>query len=160
MKLNGKTEIRASSNACGITANAVYHLMGQHIEKTSNWFVPEKLEQQQAAYEDNILLDHMATGVVHPITQETITKYEKLAQDPIMKDTLKQFARNWVDSLRVLARQKEQTLGWKFDRLPRGTHHLNSRPHHGKNTVEQHPQHARRKIWCSGCRKLLFSNPP
>ena len=29
----------------------------------------------------------MANGVVHPITQETITKYEKLAQDPIMQDT-------------------------------------------------------------------------
>ena len=87
MKTNRKTEIQASSNACGITANAVYHLMGQHIEKTSNYFVPEKLEQQQATYEDNNLLYHMANGVVHPITQETITKYEKLAQDPIMKDT-------------------------------------------------------------------------
>ena len=31
----------------------------------------------------------MANGVVHPITQETITKYEKLAQDPIMQDTWK-----------------------------------------------------------------------
>jgi len=29
----------------------------------------------------------MANGVVHPITQETITKYEKLAHDPIMRDT-------------------------------------------------------------------------
>eukprot|EP00804_Cyclotella_cryptica_P023154 CCRYP_000368-RA/>CCRYP_000368-RA protein AED:0.46 eAED:0.46 QI:0/-1/0/1/-1/1/1/0/117 len=38
-------------------------------------------------YEDNILLDQMANGAVHPITQETITKYENLAQDPIMKDT-------------------------------------------------------------------------
>ena len=28
MKLNGKTEIRASANACGMTPNAVYHLMG------------------------------------------------------------------------------------------------------------------------------------
>jgi hypothetical protein len=29
----------------------------------------------------------MANGVVHPITQETITKYEKLANNPVVKET-------------------------------------------------------------------------
>ncbi len=61
--------------------------MGRHIEQTSSWFVPDKFTHQPATYEDNILFDHMANGVVHPITQETITKYEKLTQDPIMQDT-------------------------------------------------------------------------
>eukprot|EP00804_Cyclotella_cryptica_P025224 CCRYP_010323-RA/>CCRYP_010323-RA protein AED:0.29 eAED:0.29 QI:0/0/0/1/0/0/3/0/661 len=37
-------------------------------------------------FQDNILLDHMANSVVHPITQETITKYEKLANDPTIHD--------------------------------------------------------------------------
>ena len=79
--------MHASANPCGIKAETVYHLMGQHIENTTNCFVPEKLQKQQATFEDNILLDHMANGVVHPITQETITKYEKLAKDPLMKNT-------------------------------------------------------------------------
>ena len=29
----------------------------------------------------------MANGVVHPITNETITKYQKLVEDPLLKDT-------------------------------------------------------------------------
>jgi hypothetical protein len=30
-------------------------------------------------------LEHICNGVVHPVTQETITKYEKLANDPIIQ---------------------------------------------------------------------------
>jgi hypothetical protein len=37
--------------------------------------------------EHECMLDQVCNRVVHPVTQETITKYEKLANDPIMKDT-------------------------------------------------------------------------
>jgi hypothetical protein len=33
----------------------------------------------------HIKLKQMACGIVHPITKETITKYNKLANDPITK---------------------------------------------------------------------------
>jgi hypothetical protein len=33
-----------------------------------------------------INLEQIACGVVHPITKETITKYDKLANDPITRD--------------------------------------------------------------------------
>eukprot|EP00804_Cyclotella_cryptica_P027479 CCRYP_007450-RA/>CCRYP_007450-RA protein AED:0.29 eAED:0.29 QI:0/0/0/1/1/1/3/0/633 len=81
------TPPQASPNPCGIPARAVYALMEQHVAHTSKLFIPDKFASQTATYEDSILLEHMANGVVHPITQETITKYEKLANVPIMKDT-------------------------------------------------------------------------
>ena len=31
-------------------------------------------------------LQHMANGVVHPVTKETITKYKKLIEDPLLRD--------------------------------------------------------------------------
>ena len=100
--------MQASANPCGIKAEAVYHLMGQHIDNTTNCFVPEKLQGQQATFEDNILSDHMANGVVHPITQETITKYEKLAKDPLMKDT---WTKAMAKELGRLAQGFESTKG-------------------------------------------------
>jgi hypothetical protein len=60
--------------------------MGKHIEHATYHFIPTSLENNTRIFQDIILLDHMANGVVHPITQETITKYEKLANDPIMRD--------------------------------------------------------------------------
>ena len=37
-------------------------------------------------------IEHMCAPVVHPVTGETITKYQKLAQDPVTKET-------WTTSL-------------------------------------------------------------
>ena len=31
-------------------------------------------------------LEHVANGVVHPVTQETITNYKKLIKDPITRE--------------------------------------------------------------------------
>ena len=81
-----RQQLQASANACGISANAVYHLMGTHLEQTSKWFVPDRLENQQSTFEQGIILDHMANGVVHPVTKQTITKYEELANDPLLRD--------------------------------------------------------------------------
>ena len=32
-------------------------------------------------------LEEVANGVVHPVTKETITKYKKLIEDPLLRET-------------------------------------------------------------------------
>eukprot|EP00804_Cyclotella_cryptica_P027665 CCRYP_010275-RA/>CCRYP_010275-RA protein AED:0.43 eAED:0.43 QI:0/0/0/1/0/0/4/0/331 len=67
-------------------STVVYQLVGQHIKQATQHFIPTNLTHDTTTFQDNILLDHMANGVVHPVTQETITKYKKLANDPIMHE--------------------------------------------------------------------------
>ena len=31
-------------------------------------------------------IEHIANGVIHPVTKETITKYQKLVADPLLED--------------------------------------------------------------------------
>ena len=33
------------------------------------------------------ILEEVANGVVHPVTKETITKYKKLIEDPLLRET-------------------------------------------------------------------------
>jgi hypothetical protein len=35
--------------------------------------------------EPAIDIEELCDGVVHPVTQETITKYQKLAKDPLLQ---------------------------------------------------------------------------
>jgi hypothetical protein len=51
------------------------------LHQCSNAFIPHKFAPTSAPD-----LEHFANPVVHPITGETIDKYEKLANDPIMRD--------------------------------------------------------------------------
>ena len=37
--------------------------------------------------EANVNPEHFANGVVHPVTKETITKYKKLIDGPLLCDT-------------------------------------------------------------------------
>lgn len=74
---------------------------GTAHQKWNKHFIPSKLANEQATYQHNITFDHMANAVVHPIMQETITKYEKLANDPIMQDVwMKTCAKNYADWLK------------------------------------------------------------
>ena len=61
--------------------------MGTHLENPyhSN-FIPNSFTNDAAFYTSECQLEHIANRVVHPVTQETITKYEKLANDPLLKD--------------------------------------------------------------------------
>eukprot|EP00956_Cyclotella_meneghiniana_P039122 scaffold165964_cov50-Cyclotella_meneghiniana.AAC.1 len=60
--------------------------MGKHLESEySNAYVPQKFNNSPI-FSSEIALDHVANGVVHPVTKETITKYEKLANDPLLSD--------------------------------------------------------------------------
>jgi hypothetical protein len=83
-----KTNVCNPSTRLGINSQALVHLMGTHLEsKFHSAFIPDKLGHFSPTLEHECMLDQVCNGVVHPVTQEATTKYEKLANDPIMKDT-------------------------------------------------------------------------
>eukprot|EP00804_Cyclotella_cryptica_P012648 CCRYP_016913-RA/>CCRYP_016913-RA protein AED:0.31 eAED:0.31 QI:0/0/0/1/0/0/3/0/469 len=49
-------------------------------------FTPTKLTKHKPVYTVDTQLEHVCNGVVNPITKETITKYETLANDPTLQD--------------------------------------------------------------------------
>ena len=48
-----------------------------------NW---EALQQHNLNIGSEVDLEELCNGVVHPITHETITKYQKLIEDPILRE--------------------------------------------------------------------------
>ena len=47
----------------------------------------DALKDRVTEYDANVDPEHFANGVVHPVTKETITKYKKLIDDPLLRDT-------------------------------------------------------------------------
>jgi hypothetical protein len=71
-----------------ISQHALYHLLGQSLESAYlPAFTPEALALEHPVFTSDLQLEPECNAVVHPVTQETITKYEKLANDPVMKAT-------------------------------------------------------------------------
>ena len=56
------------------------------IKFIGNVFV-DSLKERVKESEANVHPEHMANGVVHPVTKETITKYKKLISDPLLRKT-------------------------------------------------------------------------
>ena len=46
----------------------------------------QELKQSMAYNANPIGLEEVANGVVHPVTKETITKYKKLINEPLLRD--------------------------------------------------------------------------
>ena len=64
--------------------------MGNAITSSNNSTQPRSCERQELithATAEPLNLEHVCNGVVHPITGKTITKYTKLANDPVTKET-------------------------------------------------------------------------
>jgi len=50
------------------------------------WLVPDILADIKLTIQPAIDVEEICNGVAHPITKETITKYEKLINDPVLAD--------------------------------------------------------------------------
>ena len=71
---------------CNIKHQALYHVVGTHLQSTChNTFTPTKFSDHQPVFTVDAQLEHTCNGIVHPVMNETITKYEKLANDPILQ---------------------------------------------------------------------------
>ena len=69
-----------------ISPDALYHVAGLGYTDAPLWSVPTKLEDEKLQLKMPIDLQEMCNGVVHPVTNETINKYEKLIAEPLLKD--------------------------------------------------------------------------
>jgi hypothetical protein len=77
-------KLHTTKSPCNISSAAIYHVMGTSLESpTAGAFVPARFGASNAY---NVPLEACANAVVHPITKETITKYDKLANDPVTRD--------------------------------------------------------------------------
>jgi hypothetical protein len=83
-----KTQLHNLKTPLGINSQAVIKLMGTHLENPHHHcFIPGTFQNSTISLTHKCKFDEpVANGVVHPVTKETITKYEKLANDPVMKD--------------------------------------------------------------------------
>jgi hypothetical protein len=76
-----------TKNPCTIPSHALYHLMGQSLEQpTTAAYIPRAFHDAREPLQETQQFEHCANPVVHPVTKETITKYEKLANDPLLRD--------------------------------------------------------------------------
>ena len=97
----------STSTPCNITSHALYQFMGAHLQSyTINAFTPTKYNTHQPVFTLDAPLEHICNGVVHPVTKETITKYKKLANDPLLQTVwtkamckeLRRLAQGWDGS--------------------------------------------------------------
>ena len=68
-----------------ISQEALYHIVGVGYTNAPEITIPDKLKSSRLTIEPAIGIEELCNGVVYPITQETITKYQKLAKDPILQ---------------------------------------------------------------------------
>ena len=95
-------------NVANIRQEALYHVMGKVLFDSSEASIPdhlinnkmnispaidlEALQQSNLNVGSEVDLDELCNGVVHPITKETITKYQKLIEDPMLRD-------DWIEAM-------------------------------------------------------------
>ncbi len=74
---------------CGpanIAVQALYHVINLAFNAPPTYTIPWNLVNSSDQFQHTIDIDKVCNGVLHPITKETITKYNKLMNDPMLKD--------------------------------------------------------------------------
>ena len=71
---------------------AIYQFLGNTITNNTNCTILLKLQKlRQPTITDTPHSKHACNGLVHPVLGDIITMYQKLAEDPIMKDTWQEY---------------------------------------------------------------------
>ena len=69
-----------------IAVQALYHVINLAFNAPPTYTIPRNLVDLSDQFRHTLGIDKVCNGVVHPITKETITKYNKLMNDPTLKD--------------------------------------------------------------------------
>jgi hypothetical protein len=69
-----------------IAIQALYHIINLAFNAPPAYTIPQNLVDSSDQFRHMIDIKEVRNGVVHPITKETITKYNKLMNDPALKD--------------------------------------------------------------------------
>ena len=72
-------------SAMFLSQEALHFVLGQAMITDTPCQISDFSEQNTKG--EPIGISEMANGVVHPITNDTIPKYQKLVEDPLLKDT-------------------------------------------------------------------------
>jgi len=68
-----------------ISRQALYHVINLVFNAPPTYTIPRALLESPDRFWHIIDIEEVCNGVVHPITKETITKYPKLMNDPLLK---------------------------------------------------------------------------
>ena len=79
----------------GISQQGLYSYIGNAVFNTPEWSIPERILNEELPTKHQIDIEEYANRVVHPVTQETITRYKVLIKDPLLKD--KWMKATWVE---------------------------------------------------------------
>ena len=82
---NGMQLKNYNAPAC-ISKTALYSYCGNSLFNDIAHFVPRELMGQPPLIQLVFNIEEVSNGVVHPITNKTITKYHKLIDDPILRE--------------------------------------------------------------------------
>jgi len=97
----GQSTVRRSKRIAGlcnttykhsISPQALHHLAEKGILHAPEYTIPYSLENEKLHLHTTMDIEEMCNGVVHPVTKETITKYQTLANDPLLKKT-------WIEAM-------------------------------------------------------------
>ena len=91
-----------------ISQEALFHVSGLGYTNAPLWSVPDCLMEDKLTISPAIEIAEMCNGVVHPLTGETITKYQKLINEPLLQEV---WTRAMCIELGRLAQGFEDTKG-------------------------------------------------
>jgi hypothetical protein len=69
-----------------IAVQSLYHVINLAFNAPPTYTVPRNLVDSSDQFRHTINIVEVCNGVIYPITKETITKYNKLMNDPALKD--------------------------------------------------------------------------
>ena len=81
-----RIQVKHSNGPACISQTALYSYLGKALLDDAAHFVPRKLMDQTPLIQPVFSIEELANGVVHPITNKTITKYHKLVDEPLLRE--------------------------------------------------------------------------
>ena len=87
-----------------ISKNTVYSVLGNAFLADLPKFVPRTLQNSKLVFTLPPDIEEQCNGVVHLITNETITKYKKMIDEPLLRDV-------WMEAMCVKPGRLTQEYG-------------------------------------------------
>ena len=77
--------LHATRGHASISPHALYHVINLAFNAPPTFTIPQALLKSSDRFRHIIDIEEVCNGVVHPTTKETIMKYPKLMNDPLLK---------------------------------------------------------------------------
>jgi hypothetical protein len=81
---NVAIQINSPRGLANISRQALYHVINLAFNSPPKYTIPQALAGSHDHILHSIDIEEVCSGVVHPVTKETITKYTKLMHNPVL----------------------------------------------------------------------------